>query len=46
MESCATSLIIGEAQTKTTMRYHLTSIRLASIKKKKQVITSAGEDVE
>ena len=32
VESCSTSLIIGEVQTKTTMRYHFTSIRLAIIK--------------
>ena len=32
-------------QIKTTIRYHLISIRMAIIKKKKE-ITSVGEDVE
>ena len=37
-------------QVKTTMRYHLTSIRMANMKKEtqtnKQKITSVGKDVE
>ena len=44
MKRCSMSLIIREMKIKTTMRYHLAPVRMASIKKSTTI--NAGEGVE
>ena len=44
MKGCSTSLIIRQMQIKTTMRYHLTALRMAIIKNLQTI--NAREGVE
>ena len=44
MKRCSASLAIREMKIKTTMRYHLTPVRIVIINKSET--TSVGEDVE
>ena len=44
MKTCSKSLLIREIQIKTTLRYHLTPVRVAKMNKLDTI--DAGEDVE
>ena len=44
MKRCSTLIIIREMQIKTTMRYHLTPVKMAIIKSLQTI--NAGEGVE
>jgi carboxypeptidase C (cathepsin A) len=45
IKKCSTSLVIRKIKIKTTLRFYLTPVRMAKIKKT-QAIADAGKDVE
>ena len=42
LKKCSTSFVIREIQIKTTLRFHLTSVRMVQVKN----LGDAGEDVK